>query len=316
MFSRFVPAKRSHIGLDIGSSRIKTVALERRGDRLSLARAGVAETPAGVFASGEPTDGIAISQALKALWSRSRITGKRVSVGVGGDRVYCQADPISADSEGEIEQSVRRRALQVSGLPPDAVVLGSQSVDAMIEDAVLWAACGVRQIDWLRETVSLAGKSLEWITPQAFGLGNVYSHSYQPAAHETALLLNFGARRLTLVVMRGWAVAYARDVSIGRNWDSAPGAGRDRLLATLDYYWEEIERRARPHGLSRVLLSGGPARRPELVDAMLEHTGVHVSELEPFRRIAAGGEAKDAVEEHRSSLAVAVGLALTSCEDL
>lgn len=315
MFSRLLSSKRDLIGLDIGSARIKTAALERRGDRLTLTRAGAAETPAGVFVSGEPTDGLTIARAVKALLSKCKIGGKRVAVGVGGDRVYCQADPIAADGAEPVDQLVRRRALQVSGLPPDAVVLGSQPVESMIEGSVLWTACAARQVDWLRETVSLSGRSPAWVTPQAFALANVYSHAYQPSSEDAVLLLNFGARRLTLAVMRGWAVAYGRDVSIGRDWDAAPGAGRDRLLATLDYYWEEIERRVRPIGLSRVLLSGGPASRPELVDALLEHTGVHVSELEPFRRITLAG-AKDVAEELGSSLAIAVGLALTSCEDL
>ncbi len=296
---------------------MKTVALERRHGRLVLAKAAVAGTPAGVLTSGELTDGLTVSAALKALWNDHSITAKKVAAAIGGENVFCQADAVSSGGADDVEGFVRRRALQVSGLSADAICLGRQPVESMIEGAVLWSVCDARQVDWMRETISLAGKTAEIITPQAFALANIYSHGYRPSSQEAALLLNIGARRLTLAVVRGWAVAYARDAPIGRDWGSDAATVRERLFATLDYHWEEIERRARPLGLGRVLVSGGAARRSDLVDALLEHTGLHVAELEPFRRISLmkGSTAKQVADEHGPSLAIAAGLAVTSCED-
>ena len=297
---------------------IKTVAVESRGGQPALVKAGVAGTPAGVLTEGELTDGLTVSRALKTLWAEHAVAGRRVSAGIGGESVYCQADVIASGRADEIDEYVKKRALQVTGLPADNLCLGHQPVESMIEGAVLWTACMPRQVDWMRETVSLAGKSPVMVTPQACALANVYSHAYQPSSQDAVLLLNIGARRLTMAVVRGWAVAFARDVSIGRDWGVDPATSTERMFASIDYNWEEIERRARPLGLSRILISGGAARRSDLVDRLLDHTGLHVDRLEPFRRIALpkGSTARQVAEEHALSLAVATGLALTGCEDL
>src|SRR5690606_4344957 len=120
------------------------------------------------------------------------------------------------------------------------------------------------------------------VTPQACALANVYSHGAKPSARETVLLLNMGARCLTLALLRGWAVAYARDMIVARDRVDAGEPLTAKLIKSLDQHKGEIVERARPSHVQRILISGGAARSQELRQALSERFDVAVAALDPL----------------------------------
>jgi len=304
------------VGLDIGSAMVKAVAVERRKGELTLAKAAVAATPVGVLTDGEFTDGITVSKTLRALWKDYGISTKRVGAAVSGANVYCRAELISG-SDDEIAEAVRRSAERITQLQADELALGRQPIRDMVEGAVLWTACPIRQVEWMCETLSLSGRNAVAVEPQACALANAYSYNYQPTRNDAALLLHAGARRLSVVVTRGWAVAWSGHIALSNSWGADPAAARKKISEAVEQHWSEWSEYARPIGLERVFVSGGPARGGELVQALGPQIGLQVEELDPFKRIRLmkGSTAHKVAEEHGSTLAVAAGLSLAAFED-
>ncbi len=65
-------------------------------------------------------------------------------------------------------------------------------------------------------------------------------------------------------------------------------------------------------------MAGGSARVPGLLDVLKQEFSIPVEELNPFRKLAydASGPHGDLIAENSPRLAVAVGLALRSFENL
>ncbi len=237
---------------------------------------------------------------------------------VGGEKVLCQADRSAFGGGDGVDDFIREIASRQLSYPVSAACLGWQPVETMIEGAVLWTATPVEQVDWLREAVSLAGRKTVYVTPQACALANAYTFSMKPSSRETVLLLNIGARCLTLALMRGWAIAYARDVIVTRERIDVGVSLPTRLIRALDVHKGEIVERARPHQVQQILITGGAAGSKELQQALHERFEVPVAALDPLDCVqySPASPAGLIVEEHGTSLAVATGLALSAIQSL
>ncbi len=302
--------KSACVGLDLGTAAMKIVELERNGDGVSLLSAAVAGTPAGALTEGALTDGIAVAGGLKAMLSEHEVGAKAAAVGIAGDRVYCQSDVARGS---DLEAFVRDAAAGELLYSLDAACLGWQPVESMIEGAVLWTAAPIEQVDWTRATTSLAGRSAKLIAPQICALANIYAHGYDPSGRNAVLLLHVGARRLIAASLRGWAVAYSKDLSLSRQGSLPEAETPQRVIAAIEPYLDPLTASVAPYELELILLSGGASRAEGLRAALGERAGIEVDYLDPFRKIAHAGSPSllKTVEEHGSALAVAAGLALT-----
>ena len=304
------------MGLDLGSTMFKAVTLERRHGQIALKQAALVGTPAGVLTAGALTDGISVARSLRALCDDVGIKEAHIAGAVGGEKVFGQTDPLPSEYETAVEQFVERQAGRVIQYPIESASWGYQEIPNSGERKILWVASPAERIDWLRESVGLSGKSTKLIQPQACALANIYSYSHDPSDGELVLLLNVGARHMSLVLMSGDTMLYARDCAIAKDWLSAESdALSDRVWRALADHWDPIHERGQP-GLIR--LSGGAAASRELVDNLPSLCGIPVDQLEPFKRIAftLGSTAGKTVSQSGSSLAIATGLALSSFTNL
>jgi Tfp pilus assembly PilM family ATPase len=300
-------------GLDVGATMIKVVSLERRPEGVALRQAALASTPPGVATEGVLTDGISVARALKSLWNDYSLTDQRIAAAVSGERVFCQAEEASESECRDLPALAKSRMAETISYPADSASSGYQEVAG----GFLWVAAPAESIDWIRETVRLSSKTPTLVQAQSCALANAYAFSYQPDGQDVALLLHVGARRASLVLMRGEVPIYGRDVAINLAWPANSRSLPERVIGALDLHWDQIELRSRPAELSRILVSGGPAAAPELKEAIRARTGKPVEELDAFLRVSysPGAGPGRVVAEHRLSLAVAAGLALQGLEE-
>ena len=95
-WSRWWPRRNRYLlGLDIGSSRLKAVVLRRRQGAIVLDQAAVADVPEAAVKHGALTDGVLVSDEIRALAGDHHIKTRHVAAAVGGSQVYCQADTLS-----------------------------------------------------------------------------------------------------------------------------------------------------------------------------------------------------------------------------
>ena len=302
--------KRACLGLDLGSSSLKAVELEREDGRVTLRSAIVGGTPAGALTDGAITDGLAVADGLRSMLRQGGMRTKNVAAGVGGERVLCRSD---FARNGDLDALVREKAAGAVDYALDAACVGWQPVETMIEGSVLWTAAPVEQVDWVRATASLAGRSPQVVAPQAIAIANIYGYGYEPSSRNAVLLLHVGARRMLAIALRGWAVAFSADVSLSRHRAVDENELPQRVLGGIEPFLEQLTASVRPHEFELVLLSGGAARSAALREALRERAGLEVDTLDPFRKISYAPESESGklVLQHGPAMAVAAGLALT-----
>jgi type IV pilus assembly protein PilM len=199
--------------------------------------------------------------------------------------------------------------------------------------------------------LTLAGKSPAVVDIDAFALQNAYEYNYDPAEDSTVALLNLGASVMNINITRGHTPLFTRDVSVGGNQytDSlqkgldlgygdaenvkigvpVPGISEDARAPILKSVSEiivlEIQKtfdffRATAGGehIQKLYMAGGSARIYGLADILKQELGIPVEELNPFRKIKfeRSSEIGELVTANAPRLAVAVGLALRSFEEL
>lgn len=304
------------VGLDLGSTMFKAVTLERRHGQMTLKQAATIGTPTGVLTAGTITDGISVARALRVLCDDNEIKENNIAGSISGEKVFAQTDALPSEYEKAVEQFVERQAERVIPYAIESTSWGYEEDDNWSEKKILWVASPAEQVDWLRESVGLSGKSVKVIQPQVCALANLYSYNYKPRRGEVVLLLNVGARHMSIVLMSGETMLYGRDCAIAKDWISAESdALSDRVWRALSEHWDAINERGEP---SLIRLSGGGAGSRELVDNLPELCGIQINQLDPFRRVdyLRGSVVSKVVAQHGSSLGIAIGLALSGFKDL
>jgi type IV pilus assembly protein PilM len=194
--------------------------------------------------------------------------------------------------------------------------------------------------------ITQAGRAPLVVDIDAFALQNAFEVNYNPASNSTVALLNIGASIMNIVVTRGSALLFTRDVSAGGNQFT------DILQKELNLSFEEAEQVKRGKALEgvspesiaslmqsvsevllleiqktfdffratsvneqiqRIYVSGGCSQVSGLIDLLKNKFKMPVDLLDPFNRIAVGkGINVKKLETISPSMAIAVGLALRS----
>ncbi len=93
-------ARRTQIGLDIGSSSVRAAELALRPQGPQLLRFGQVALPEGALRDGEVIDAVAVTAALVQLWQAVKFSHKRVTVGLANPGVVVrQVEVPYLDSE-------------------------------------------------------------------------------------------------------------------------------------------------------------------------------------------------------------------------
>ena len=199
--------------------------------------------------------------------------------------------------------------------------------------------------------LSLAGKIPEMVDIDAFALQNCYEYNYEPSPSATVALLNLGASVMNINIVKGNTPLFTRDVSVGGNqytdslqkeldlsFEDAEAlklgakvgtVSQDAKLPILKQVTEiivlEIQKtfdffRATAAGqhIEKIYLAGGSSKVPGLVESLRQEFSMPVELFNPFQRVAppADGSGAELIEQNAGQMAVAVGLALRSFDDL
>jgi type IV pilus assembly protein PilM len=316
---------RTAVALDIGSSHVKLLELERdRSGRYRLKHFGVAPVPPEAIVDGAFMNTSAIVGTIRELVARHRVKTKDAVVGVAGNSVIIKRISLPLMTQDELEESITWEAEQyipfdVNDVNIDAHILKGQADEAGQMDVLLVAA-RKELINEYQSLVLEAGLRPAVIDVAAFALENQFTLNYDVVREPTALV-NVGASSVNLNVLRGGVSAFTRDIAIGGrayseeiqramnvSYEEAEafkvgGGDKDRAAVVP----EEVERvlttvsetiSAEIHRsldfflstsggspLARLYLSGGAASTPGLQGALQRLCACPVEIVDPFRRI-------------------------------
>ena len=349
-----IGGSKSIVGLDIGSSSIKVVELKRAKGQLHVANLGIAPLASDIVVDSMIVDSGSVSSAISNLFSEHKIKGKSVATSVSGHSVIVKRIPMNYLSDQELADSIEAEAAQNIPFDIHDVNIDYQNLtedETSPQMDVLLVAVKKDKILNYTNVLSMAGKSPAVVDIDAFALQNCYEYNYDPAPSATVALLNLGASVMNINIVRGATPLFTRDVSVGGNqytdslqkeldlsFDEAESlklgkkigtVSEDATLPILQQVTEiivlEIQKtfdffRASAGGehIERIYLAGGSCKVPGLVEALRQEFSLPVEILNPFQRITPPVAADEMalVEENPGQLAVAVGLALRSFDDL
>lgn len=348
LFSRQKPL----VGLDIGSSSVKAVELRRAKKGFELIHAGLEPLASDTVVDGAIMDALSVSDSISKIFSHQKIKTKNVATSVSGHSVIVKKIPLPAMTDEELEESIQWEAEQhipfdISDVNLDYQVLNTSEAGSTTD--VLLVAVKKDKILNHTNVITQAGKIPMVVDIDAFAIQNAFEANYNPASNSTVALLNIGASIMNIVVTKGGAPLFTRDVSVGGNQftdalqkdmnlsfeeaeqvkmgKSIEGVQSENVTSLVQSVSEvlllEIQKtfdffRATTVGeqLQRIYVSGGCAKVEGFLDLLQSRLGLPVEMLDPFKNIAIGkGIDLATLDEISPSMAVAVGLALRSFDN-
>lgn len=346
------PKNRPLLGLDVGSNSVKLVEVQRTRAGLEASVADLRPLSPEVVVDGAIVDNLALSSTVSQMLKDNRSKNRAVATAVSGHSVIVKQISMSAMTEEELADTMTVEAAQHVPFELSDVNLDYQILDLKENGTmdVLLVAVKKDKIANYGNALSMAGLTPAIVDHDPFALHNCYEFNYQPAPDEIAALLNVGASVTNIIVSKGDTPLFTRDVSVGGNqytdalqkefglgFDEAEaaklggsgGPPEEKRLPVLKSVSEiillEIQKtfdffRTSTGGqhVGKLMLSGGAAQTAGLIDLLQSEFGVPVELLNPFRRVGyvETGTMGDVIAHNRPRLAVAVGLALRSFEDL
>ncbi len=341
------------VGLDIGSSCIKAVELKRSRGGIEVSHLGLEPLSSDVVVDSMIMDSPSVASAITKIFTENAIKSKAVATSVSGHSVIVKRIAIPTQSEQELATNIITEAGQhipfdISDVKIDFQIL-SEDLSGPQMDVLLVAVKKDKILNYTN-VLSMAGKTPAIVDIDVFALQNCYEYNYDPAPGSTVALLNLGASVMNINIVKGTTPLFTRDVSVGGHqytdslqkeldlsFDDAEAlklgqkvgtVSEDAKMPILQQVTEiivlEIQKtfdffRATAAGehIERIYMAGGSSRVAGLMEALRQEFSLPVEILNPFQRIGvAGNGSSDLIERNAGQLAVAVGLALRSFEDL
>lgn len=348
MFKKGI-GKNSLVGLDIGSSSVKAVELQRKGGNLHLVNLGYENLQTDTIVDGQIMELNNVSDVISSIFNEHKIKTTRVAAGVSGHSVIVKNIVVPPMSEAELHESFSWHAeehipFDIADVNLDYHITGSSN-EAV---AVLMAACKSDKIANVKQAIQLAGKNPVVIDVDAFALQNCYEVNYRPAAGEVVALLNIGGATMNINILNGTRSVFARDASVGgsqytsllqkelgltfeqaeavkRGMPLPDGVeGRDiqpiiesvsdilalEIQKTMDFYRATAE--DGESAIQKILFSGGGSKLPGLSEFLAKRFELPVEFFDPFKQIQVDARRfdPDYMREVVPEMVVAVGLAL------
>ncbi|HSK21856.1 MAG TPA: type IV pilus assembly protein PilM [Egicoccus sp.] len=340
------------VGIDIGTRTITVAEVRDARGGATVSNFGGVELGPDMVRDGEVLDAIGAAGALQELLASTKITEKRVWLGVANARVVVRQIDLPWMPEAELRSSIRYQVQEHIPIPVEDAELDLHVVADWITDEgdhlqrVLLVAAHRDMLAAHIEVATRAGLKPVGVDLNAFAnLRAVGSASLLEAGQE--VLVDVGAGVTTILVHAAGAPSFARILSAGGDaltndlahalsveHDEAEKLKReavlggdtevDRILtASVDRYVDEIRSsldyfRAQPGSerLSGMVLTGGSAGMRGLVERLASNLRLPVTLGNPFQQLRATRTVYDAeqLETVGPTLATAVGLALGGLE--
>jgi type IV pilus assembly protein PilM len=215
-------AKKNHlVGLDIGSKTVKLCdVLETRKKGFILNKFGMITLPNGAIEDGVIKDPETVSEAICELFKVQKIREKNVAISIGGYSVIVKKIQLQNMTDVELQETIQYEAEQyipfdINDVNLDFHILGESQVAANKLDVILVAAKKELVSEYVN-LIELSGLRPCVVDIDAFALQNIYEINYD-TKEEVVALIDIGASKTSLNIVKDGVSLFTRDVSLGCN---------------------------------------------------------------------------------------------------
>ncbi len=340
----------SWVGVDIGSSSVKLVALSRHGSTIGLDAYATVSLPPTAVVDGSVQE---VQPVAEAISRAAKICGLKQALAVAAvpsSAVIIKRMELSkAFTNIELEDQVKVEADQFIPYPLDEValdfeVIGESRAHPDLNELLL-VACRRDDVDQREDAINAAGLKCQIVDVDTYAMERVFPVllTEQHSSEEMIAIVDVGAATLTLNVLRDQKIIYNREQSFGGNDLTTSihhqfGMSVDEVEQALrlgEISQEVQEAMVQPfrftiaqqvsralqffyssgvqHQLTRIYVCGGATAIDGLVDILTEELGVPASLANPFAQMDIGSRVnRERLLKDTPSLVKACGLALRS----
>jgi type IV pilus assembly protein PilM len=345
LFSR----AKSVVGLDIGSSALKLAELKERKGAYQLQKVAVEALSPEAIVDGSIMDSSLVVDAIHKLNDQAKVKNPSFATSLSGHSVIIKKIQVPAMSQEELAESIQWEAEQyipfdINDVRLDYVVLSDAAPGEGQMDVLLVAVKRDKVNDYM-SVISQAGRTPALVDVDAFAVQNCYEVNYDLDPLKVTALVNMGAAVTNINILARGQTMFWRDISFGGNqftetlqrefnlaFDQAEALKRgqavDRytsadarpvldsvateMAGEIQKTFDFFAATSAEGPVDELVVSGGCALTPNLLQILRERFGVPVELMDPFRRVHFR-EADFDAEWLRSiapMLAVTVGLAI------
>lgn len=247
-------------GLDIGTSAVKLVHVDKTADGYTLVNA-VAEQIA-VASNDEKQQSKNCADAVRSCLTKANLKGKNIVCGISGPEVIVRGFAFPPIPEQAVEQAVQMEARQVCPLDMQHSVLDYQLIaNGQSKSAAkaqprrgVMAVATQRAIGQAEQWVTQAGATTVMVDVNALALLNCLNELKLLNTQETAAVIDVGASQTNVVIYGQDGLPFVRDINIAGNTMGTKIAQTIKL--TEKEVWEMFAQEPSPEQLDSNLLLG------------------------------------------------------------
>jgi type IV pilus assembly protein PilM len=341
------------IGLDIGSRTIKAAQIVETKQGSTLKNFGSIDIAHGVIEECAINNPETVAESIQQLLKSCGIKESNVAMSIGGYSVIVKKIIVQTMAEEQLQETIHFEAEQyipfdISDVNLDFQILGESESNPNQMNVFLVAAKKEMVDDYIN-LVNLAGLNPCIIDVEAFALQNCFEANYD-VQKENIALIDIGASKTSLNILKNTASVFMRDVSLGC------GQINQKIMSLIECSFEEAEQlkygntpdRLSPDDLKgivssvvadwcteirraldfyystypedrikRIVLSGGGANIGEFRDLLATEASADVEMINPFQNFNIENKKLDDafIKQVAPQAAICMGLALRKVDD-
>ncbi|UCD86844.1 MAG: type IV pilus assembly protein PilM [Desulfobacterales bacterium] len=347
-------AKKDHlIGVDIGSRAIKLSEVQQTKKGRILEKFGMANLPQNAIVEGRIKEPAAVADIIKGLISDLKVSEQNVATSVAGYSVIIKRITVGKMTDEELHENIQYEAEQYIPFDLDDVnidfhIIGESELNPNQMNVMLVAA----KTEIINEYVSLldmASLNPCVIDIDVFALERVFEENYLNE-EGTVGLIDIGANKMNINIVKGYMSAFTRDVNIGgeqitreiasrfdcsfeeaeavklgQDKDKVPEEDIREIVYSIISSWGAEIRRAidfyystgSDEDIGRIMLSGGAAQTEGFSELLSAETSIDVQMCNPFMNVKVNEKNNDVdyLQRIAPQAAICMGLASRRVDD-
>ena len=341
------------IGLDIGSRSIKLGEVHDTKKGRILQKFGLVDLPQNSIVEGRIKEPSVVADAIKGLMSDLKVTERNVATSVAGYSVIIKRITVAKQTEEDLHENIQYEAEQyipfdLADVNIDFHIIGESELNPNQMNVMLVAA----KTDIINEYIDLldmADLNPCVIDIDVFALERVFEENYLNE-EGTVGLIDIGANKMNINIVKGYMSAFTRDVNIGgeqitreiatrfdASFEEAEAIklGRDKekvpeeevreiVYSTISSWGAEIRRAidfyystGSDEDIGRIMLSGGASQTEGFSELLSAETSIDVQACNPFMGVKINEKQIEAdyLEKVAPQGAICMGLASRRVDD-
>ena len=342
----------SLVGLDIGSRTIKAAEIIETKKGQTLKKFGMTDIAPGLIEEGTINDPEDVADSIRQLFKSYNIRKHNVAISIGGYSVIVKKINVQTMDEEQLQESIHFEAEQyipfdISDVNLDFQILGPNENNPNQMNVFLVAAKKEMVNDYVN-LANLAGLNPCIVDVEAFALQNIFEVNYDTEGENVALI-DIGASKTSLNILKGSSSVFMRDVSLGcgqinqkiisllkcsfeeadeiklgQQPDSISAEDLKELISTIVSDWCTEIRRALDFFYStypddqikRIVLSGGGGNISEFRELLAAEASAAVETINPFGKFSVDNSLDPLfIKEIAPQAAISMGLAVRKVDD-